>query len=279
MISNLVLVLIIFFICLAILILAINIRGKEKWIRIEHYQSLVPTVVLLKTHTWSDLLEKFAIKVKNETLAEGIDFYILLHCEHPELFNKIKNKDLKQHVLIFKEDDIKKLYAKGFYGMWLSNHWILMWFYKKFKNKYQYYWSIEYDVRISGDSSKLWTYGGTEDFVYPIEPFQDPNWRWKNHYVGGEMTDNDKYYGYLQLARYSGRFLDYLDKHFEKGENGQDEMIIFSLFKRSKYSGSKELLNKIIKDSWTVFNTDSPKHKNLLEKHEMQSLRIYHPIK
>src|SRR5204863_4500479 len=97
---------------------------------------------------------------------------------------------------------------------------------------YQYYWSIEYDVRISGDSSKIWNYSGSEDFIYPIEPFQDPNWGWKEYYIGGPLVDSTKWYGYLQLARYSKKFLEYLDKYYTSGENGQDEMVTFSLFKR-----------------------------------------------
>jgi hypothetical protein len=160
-----------------------------------------------------------------------------------------------------------------------------MWFYKQFRNKYKYFWSIEYDVRISGDSSKIWKYAGTEDFIFPIEPFRDPNWAFKNHYVGGKLADDQKYYGYLQLARYSNKFLNYLDRCFAAGENGQDELIIFSLFKRGKFSGSKDLLSKLIKDSWTVFSTDSDKHRRLLEESEKEIIYnkdlvyIFHPIK
>ncbi len=50
----------------------------------------------------------------------------------------------------------------------MSNHWILMWFFKKFQN-YNYYWSMEYDVRISGNSCILWNYDGEEDFLFPRE--------------------------------------------------------------------------------------------------------------
>lgn len=246
---------------------------------IERYQNMNnKIVVLLKTHTWNDHLEKFAMKIHNETSIEGIDFYILMHNENNNLINMIKNKELLKHILTFTESDIRSMYSNGFYGMWLSNHWILMWFYNKFRNKYQYFWSIEYDVRISGNTSKIWTYSGGEDFIFPIQPFKDPNWAYRNHYVG-PMSHDEKYYGYLQLARYSNRFLNYLDRHFREGENGQDELIIFSLFMRGKFTGSKDFLNKYIDNSWSVFNTDSDKHKYLLEKHETESLRIYHPIK
>lgn len=265
-------------------------------------------VVLLKTHVWNDNLEKFAIKIKNEILGSEyqsksrvelfkrgdkvphhIDFYILMHSDNYNLLNSIKNADLRRYILMYSENDIKKIYKDGFYSMWLSNHWILMWFYKQFKNKYEYYWSIEYDVRISGNSLKIWNYAGTEDFVYPIEPFKNPDWTWKHHYIGGKLTDDTKYYGYLQLARYSKKFLEYLDKHYSEGENGQDEMITFSLFKRGQkdigLTGSKDLLSKLINNSWSVDNSESDKNKKSLEYSDSEyltnkkHLRIFHPIK
>lgn len=242
------------------------------------------SVLILKTHIWNDSLEKFAIKLNKET-KNLVDFFILMHSNDYNLQNKIKDPLLKQHIMIFSEDDIKNVYDKGFYSMWLSNHWILMWFYKKLKTQYgdfpyDYVWSTEYDVRISGDSSKIWSYPGNEDFLYPIDPFKDPNWSFKNHYVGGKLKDNDKYYGYLQLARYSRRFLEYLNDCYEAGENGQDELITFSLFKRGKFKGSKKLLNGLIKNSWSVDNTHSKKHTTMYNSSENDhQLRIFHPIK
>jgi len=243
------------------------------------------TVLIIKTHTWNDNLENFIRKLINESTTHGIDFFILMHSDNHKLINKIKDTNLKKYVLMFTEKDIRKVYNKGFYSMWLSNHWILMWFYKLYKNKYDYFWSIEYDVRISGDSSKLWKYNGVEDFIYPIEPFKDPKWRYKNHYVGGKLTDKNKYYGYLQLARYSNKFLAYLDTCYQSGENGQDELITFSLFKRGNFTGSKTILNDLIKKSWSVDSSDTQKYKKLLTESEKKyqsdksHLTIFHPIK
>lgn len=242
------------------------------------------SAVILKTHIWNEDLERFAIKIKNESTQNGLDFYLLMQCESEANFNSIRDDELKKHVLKFTEAEIKQMYSRGFYSMWLSNHWIMMWFYQT-HNKYKYIWSIEYDVRISGDSSKLWRYRGTEDFLYPIVPFQDPNWAYKNHYVGGVLIDKTKYYGYLQLARYSDTFLNYLHEHFSKGENGQDEMMIFSLFKRGKFSGSHDLLSSAINNTWSVFAHDSEKHKKLLEESDSEynsnknHFRIFHPVK
>lgn len=251
-------------------------------------------VVLFKTHTWNAKLEEFVKKIIKETVPNNIDFYILMHSDDLSLPKKISDSDLKKYVLVFKESDIKKIYKQGFYSMWLSNHWILMWFFKQFKNKYQYYWSIEYDVRISGNSLKIWNYLGTEDFIYPFEPFKNPEWTWKNHYVapllgGTSLNDDTKWYGYLQLARYSKKFLEYLDKYYDAGENGQDEMMTFSLFKRGSseigLTGNKNLLHDLIKNSWSVSNSDSDKHKKIFEESEskyqtnLNQLLILHPVK
>lgn len=247
-----------------------------------------PTVVVFKTHVWNDGLEKFAQKLWLETVPKGIDFFILMHSDNISLPDKIVNDKLKRCVLVFAEADINKIYPAGFYSMWLSNHWILMWFYRQF-NQYQYYWSVEYDVRISGNSYKIWSWAGTEDFVYPVQPFQDANWRWKNNYVGGRLTDETKWYGYLQLARYSNRFMAWMDKHFAAGENGQDEMIVFSLYKRGEteagFSGNHSMLAGLIRDSWSVANSDSDKHKKILDESEAKyrfdanQLMILHPVK
>ena len=273
-----------------------HLFGKEVIPQGEHMNN--PTVVLLKTHTWNDELEKFAIKIKNEissklisqgeTIPNRIDFFILIHSDDNSVQKKIKDLTLKKYILVFKESDIKNLYKQGFYSMWLSNHWILMWFFKQYRN-YQYYWSIEYDVRISGNSLKIWNYPGADDFIYPFEPFRTPEWTWKNHYIGGPLTDDTKWYGYLQLARYSNKFLEYLDKYYEAGENGQDEMITFSLFKRGQteigLTGSKDLLHKLIKNSWSVDNSESDKNKKKLEESESKyqtnpnQLLILHPVK
>lgn len=245
------------------------------------------TAVLFKSHTWNLEIENFVVKLKCDIDAVcNVDLYILLHSEDGKLLDKINNRDLRSLVTQFKEREIRDTYNnKGFHSMWLSNHWIVMWFWHKFSDKYDYVWSIEYDVRISGDSRRLWEYPGTEDFLYPIKPFQDSKWLWKDHYVG-KMTDDDKWYGYLQLARYSRLFLNYLDEVFTSGENGQDEMMLFSLLKRGgdKFRGSHYLLNPLIKDSWTVHSEDSDRHKGLFRDSENKPLdkrllTIYHPVK
>lgn len=250
-------------------------------------QNQSKNVLILKTHVWNPELETFCNKIYHETKISNVKFFILMHSNDYSLKKNVSNSELHKLCLIFAESDIKKIYPGGFYSMWLSNHWILMWFFKHYQ--FDYYWTMEYDVRISGNSSKIWKYSGKEDFIYVIDPFQDPKWAWRNYYTPGSSTitldSKNKYYGYLQLARYSRKFLKYMDRFFTLGENGQDEMIIFSLYKRGKFTGSNKLLSKLVHDSWSVKNEDSDKHKQLLKQSEdkysknPQHLQIFHPIK
>jgi hypothetical protein len=67
----------------------------------------------------------------------------------------------------------------------------------------------------------------------------------------GPLTPAEKRVGFLQLARYSRRALEYLDACFRQGENGQDEMITFSLLNRAKMKISQDLLAPLIRGVWT----------------------------
>jgi hypothetical protein len=245
-------------------------------------------VVIFKTHKWDSDIEMFVNQILAETVNHNVDFFVLMHSNNYNLADKVRDKNIKQHVLMFNENDIKETYLQGFYSMWLSNHWILMWFYRQFPEKYQYYWSVEYDVRIVGNSSKIWKYAGSEDFLFPIPTFRNPEWSWRHYYVG-PLNDSQKWYGYLQLARYSKKFLEYMDNHFENGENGQDELITFTLFNRGKSEiglvGSETFLNNFISGSWSVDNGHSNKHKRMMKtardlyQRNPSYLIIFHPVK
>jgi hypothetical protein len=237
-------------------------------------------VVLYKTHTWSTDIENFALKIYNDTIPNQIDFFILMHDENDELFDMVKSDKLKQIILKFKEAEIKNIYQSGFISMWHSNHWILMWFFRQNKDKYQFYWSIEYDVRISGNSYLIWNHQTKHDFLYPKGNSHVSNHVFEKLYTGNKLTQFEKMYGFLQLARYSTKALTYMDKCFESGENGQDEMITFSLLNRGKFSGSKQFLRNLIDGFWTAYNKYSDYNNELYLKSERQNLlKIYHPVK
>lgn len=236
-------------------------------------------VILFKTHLWNSEIENFAIKLQNECLAN--DFFILLHDENNILIQKVSNHILKTKILIFTEFDIKNIYSKGFISMRLSNHWIMMWFYKKFNN-YDYYWSVEYDVRINGNSILLWNYDEKYDFLYPKGNYKRINHPNINYYSGSKLTINDRYFGYLQLARYSNNAITYLDKCYSEGENGQDELITFSLLNNSNLTMSRKFLSHLIRGTWTWINSYSNQNKITwyqYKKYKPNELCIFHPIK
>lgn len=232
-------------------------------------------VILLKTHKWSTSIETFAKKILSDISGQNIDFFILLHDDTLELYNLI-NPSIQIHVKRFCTKDIVSIYEKGFYSMWLSNHWILMWFYRE--NKYDYYWSVEYDVRISGNSNILWKSELDHDFLYPTGNYLNARNKYNDYYIGGKLGPLQKFYGYLQLARYSLRFLDYLNESYEGGENGQDELVTFSLLNRGGFKGSKEFLKGMIGGVWTSQLKYGEFNKKQFEKTRTE-LRIFHPVK
>jgi len=243
------------------------------------------TVVIMKTHQWNDSIEKFATKIYDETYPVGVDFFILMHTENNEIYTKIKTEKIKKIVFKFTENEIKSIYPAGFFSMWLSNHWMLMWFYKQYGQKYKYFWSIEYDVRILGDSSKLWKYESSYDFLYAVGNYRNSKNKYNTFYVGGKLTELQKYHGFLQLTRFSKNVLDYLDKCFDEGENGQDELIIFSLLNRGNFTGSKKFLHSLIRGRWTwetKYSVFNKKIYDCLQKQQPNNngeLYIFHPIK
>lgn len=239
-------------------------------------------VVLMKTHIWNDDIEKFASKIFHETTTHGIDFFVLMHAENDYHYNKIKSDHIRNVVHKFKEADIRKIYPNGFFSMWLSNHWILMWFYQKFKDRYQYFWSVEYDVRISGNSYQIWSYTGNEDFLHVMGNHRNSKNIYNNYYVGGKLAELEKYHGFLQIARYSNNALAYLDKCFNEGENGQDELIIFSLLNRGGFIMSKKFLQSLVRGMWTWeerYNEYNRKLYNQFESKKHNHLFIFHPVK
>ena len=241
-------------------------------------------VVLLKTHVWNDKIEVFAKKIMKESLGKNMDFFVLMHNDS-NIFGLVKDSLLKNNILKFTENEIKNIYPTGFYDMWLSNHWILMWFFKNNK-KYDYYWCFEYDVRIVGDSSIIWCYSNNDDFLYTRGNYHLETNKYFNHYCGKLIKNENKLQGSLQIARYSKKFLEYLDKCFETGENGQDELIIYSLLNHGNFTKSSEFLSSLVKGTWTWDTACATKNRMLYERLEKMisdmpknTVYVMHPVK
>lgn len=260
-----------------------NINIREKFVFAYINASMEKTVVLLKTHVWSKEIEMFALKIFNETYPIGIDFYVLMHLDDNNILQLVESEKIRKITLKFTEQEIKNLYQSGYYSMWISNHWILMWFYRNYGSEYKYFWSVEYDVRIHGDSSKIWSYNSPCDFLYTIGNYQNANHKYKDFYIGSKISESEKYYGFLQIARYSHRMLRYLDECFSNGENGQDELIIYSLLNRGGFTKSNLFLSSLIRGIWTWDNRYSNYNRYIYESNKIRKnnmeLYIFHPIK
>lgn len=244
-------------------------------------------VVLLKTHIWNEDIEEMAIKIYNETYDFNIDFFILMNCDSLDIFNQIIEEKIRKITLVISEKNLKQIYPIGFFDMYLSNHWLMMWFYQNNK-KYDYYWSIEYDVRIIGNSYNIWDHSEDIDFLHTgyIDQTEgimtlEEKYKWPDFYTyaGNKLLEEERYFGNLQVSRYSNRLLQYLDKCFEE-ENGQDEIIIYSLILKGNYSMSNVFLNGLIKGIFTWNNRYINYNKEIYESLKNSNiLGIFHPIK
>ena len=244
--------------------------------------AIIRKAIILKTHVWSADLEEFVTRIRLESRCHGIDLFILMHDETGELHSQVLSPDLQSRLMLFTEANIRSTYPSGFYSMWQSNHWVLMWFFKQ-KPDYDYYWSIEYDVRISGRSDYVWTLDAEEDFLYTIGGFSRPNHIYANHYEGSMLDTIYKRFGFLQLARYSHKALEYLNMCFESGNNGHDELITFSLIldSNSGLTHSNTNLKDMIRGTWTWLDRYAPSNRLAYERLHPHTRKphIFHPIK
>lgn len=247
---------------------------------------MVKIVVLLKTHVWNQSVQEFAVKVLLETSGANVDFFILVHDEKgliQETINKQAENlpQLQDRTIYFTEKDIRSIYDSGFYGMRYSNHWILMWFFRR-NNTYDYYWSVEYDVRINGPSEQIWTHDSDADFLYAIGGYHRPNHKLINHYSGSKIPVEKRLFGYIQIARYSRKALVFLDQEYTVGENGQDELITYSLIFNSNLSKSCTFLKGLVAGVWTwveSYSKINKYHYNRIHNIFPNKLCIFHPIK
>jgi hypothetical protein len=236
--------------------------------------------IIFKTHLWNDDISKFATKIYYQTKSTAINFFIILHDDddNNSIYNTIES-ELSSITIKVTTNEIRNMYSTGFLSMHLSNHWILMWFNQK--HDYDYVWSIEYDVRISGDTNLIWNTNQTEDFIYVSGNINVPNNPHNDTYIGKKLSLLNIYTGYLQLSRYSKNFLNYLDECFRNGENGQDELIIFSLARLGKFTMSNFLYQYVPNMwAWTWLIKYSDQNRYLFELSEKENLlKIVHPVK
>lgn len=235
------------------------------------------SAILFKTHKFDKAIRARLEKVKSESVGLA-DVVLVVHGD--------VEVDSDLQCFRIRDQELSRVYDQGFENPWLSNHWLLMawWRQRGRAAGYQYVWSIEYDVGMVGDSSVLWSAANMPqaDLIASYGPFQDPNWPYKDHYTGGKLKNEEKWYGYVQLSRYSAPFLEYMDKTFESGENGQDEMMIFSLAKRGNFSVNTDPIT-CRHGFWSARGGDAALAREaMVEKQLLPSqskLTLFHPIK
>jgi len=249
-------------------------------------------VILLKTYIWSDDIEKYVLKLLKEVKECKNDFFILLHDEYNEVNKKIASDEIRNHVLSFTSQDVKELYYNNYVDMYFRSHLSHFWFYKKYPN-YSYYWILEYDTRIVGNSKIFWNYTGQEDFISPSGIYNYPkDGIFYNHYENrlkniDRFTNHNEniYWTYIQFMRCSIKFLNYMDSKLDEGENGQDETIIGTMVISGNFNYSD--LSKYIKGNWygsstqdiVDYNKSEWNKYNELHENDENEVFIFHPVK
>jgi hypothetical protein len=236
--------------------------------------------ILFKTHKFSKAIRDRYEKVVSES--KGLaDVFLVVHGD-------VRIDGEEQRLFRVSDEELHRVYDRGFVDPWLSNHWLLMSWWKRVGRAggYQFVWSVEYDVGIVGNSAVLWGEPSGADLIASYGPFRDSAWPYKDRYFCDKATsaclarrDEDKWYGYVQISRYSARFLDYMDHVFESGENGQDEMMIFSLAKKGQFSIDTEAI-ACRQGFWSAQGADAALAKKAyMAMAPAPSLTLFHPIK
>lgn len=247
------------------------------------------TVICYKTHILNKVIIDFIKKIYKECDESNkqmlnnfkgefdIDFFLLI----PDYLEKEIPDKLKPITIIYKEDEIKNMYT-NFYSMWLSNHFIELYFYKNFGEKYDYFWFIDYDVRILGDTSYFWRNELNHDLLIPKNiTLVDTSWKFQN-YIHESFQNNEKYFCFKQFYRISKIFLKKLDELFKEGINGHCELIIGSVCKKYNFSYDYNFLNLRIQGIWTQnpdFSGYNIEAYNKLALSLIIKPFIFHPIK
>jgi len=249
------------------------------------------TAICFKTHIWNKGIHNFIKKIykdcddSNKKALNNfkgefdLDFYVLI----PDYLEKNINQDIIKFTKIYKEEDIKNLYKNGFYSMWISNHFIELWFNKTFGEKYEYIWFIDYDVKILGDTNYFWRSELTEDLLIPRNmTLLKENWKFYD-YVHESLLKEERYMCPKQFYRISKKLLIKLDELFESGINGHNEIIIGSICKKFNFTYNSNFLNQTIQGIWTE-NPEYSKYNyenynKLINNVNSWKPYIFHPIK
>lgn len=235
--------------------------------------------VYIKTHLWDNDIKEFVYKISNDcSINNNVKFFLLAQSD----IEKKIPEDIMKFTKIYTPRNIEKFYKKGFLSLWLSNHIITQWFYFNYGKEYDYIWSIEYDVRILGDSNYIWNFNNNADLITPCELIKTNSYYTWDKTLNSFFTTNERYKALLQLHRVSKNFIMKLHELFNKGINGQDELIYGSVCKKYNFNYNTSFLQNIIGGIWhtsPMFSNHNKKIYNNMKKLNNISIKIFHPIK
>lgn len=235
--------------------------------------------VYIKTHLWDDNIKEFVYKISNECKSnQNIDFFLLAQVN----IEKQIPEDIKKFTKIYTSNNIQQFYKEGFLSLWLSNHIITQWFFYNYGKDYDYIWSVEYDVRIIGDSNYIWNYKSNADLIIPSDLMKSNSKTAWDKTLDSHFKNIDRYKVLLQIHRISKKFINKLHELFSKGINGQDELIYGSVCKKYNFNYDTTFLKNIIGGIWhtsPIFSFHNKDIYNKLQKSNNSRIRIFHPIK
>ena len=250
------------------------------------------TALVIPTHQWSPSIEQGMRPFIDSALAEGMAVHVVFT---PSLstakFTRGAHLDPRVCVNRTTPEAIRSLYPgrRGFYGMWKSSHFTLLWFWMIIgaRRRYAHVWFIEADVRSAGNVARLWSAVSDDvDYVtsWPIT-ILPPGHGASRKFVGPVrlLPRTRRFFALKQVIRMSARLLARLNTDFARGSNGQDESVLATLARSYKMRTAH--LADFTDNTWT-WDKKRTKQASAAWRRWVAGdprgrgrLRLFHPVK
>lgn len=163
------------------------------------------------------------------------------------------------------------------------------------KSGADYYWIIEYDMRFSGDWSRLFDHfkDYEEDFIAShIQPYkQEPDWYWWDiSHPKKSIPKNDRLRSFNPIYRISSRAHSFLEEAMKSGWKGHNETIFPTLLHNNGYSlldfgGDGDFAQQSNQfyisrsDRWGNLYTGTMRYRPATRNVGFRKNKLYHPVK
>jgi hypothetical protein len=196
--------------------------------------------VVVVAHVWSDGVASGVAPFLESAARCGVDAHVLLVGVGG---SRVPLGRLGPHVRVHRAAprDVWSLYNSGWLNGWESNHWCLMWWWRRAgRGLYDRVWSVEYDVRAAGCVDALWRVAPGADYVSstPCTLL--------------EGAAPHEYAALKQVFALSAAFADALDAAIARGDNGRDETVIATCARRLGVVCASLSDARLLAASWTV---------------------------